>query len=98
MVALALDGGGIRGLVSITTLLFISRRLFGNERLADHVDWMAGTSTGSMLVLALTKGMTLTECFHQYIKVSNNHAFFIDIWLVVVGVAIENEVRIEDTL
>uniref|UniRef100_A0A914WPJ9 PNPLA domain-containing protein n=1 Tax=Plectus sambesii TaxID=2011161 RepID=A0A914WPJ9_9BILA len=68
LVALALDGGGIRGLVSITMLMFISRRLFGNERIVDHSDWLAGTSTGSMLALAITKGMSLTTCFHQYIK------------------------------
>ncbi|KAK0399203.1 hypothetical protein QR680_002937 [Steinernema hermaphroditum] len=66
LIALSLDGGGMRGLVSVVCLLFTSRRLFGDESLPSHVDWLVGTSTGSMLALALAKGFSLTETFFLY--------------------------------
>uniref|UniRef100_A0A0N5AWA2 PNPLA domain-containing protein n=1 Tax=Syphacia muris TaxID=451379 RepID=A0A0N5AWA2_9BILA len=66
MIALTLDGGGIRGLVSVVILLFASRRLFGNERLPNVFDWLIGTSTGSMLALTLAKGSSLTDAFFLY--------------------------------
>lgn len=66
LIALSLDGGGMRGLVSAVCLLFTSRRLFGDEYLPNIFDWIIGTSTGSMLGLTLAKGLTLTEVFFQY--------------------------------
>ncbi|MFH4977821.1 hypothetical protein AB6A40_004530 [Gnathostoma spinigerum] len=63
---LALDGGGMRGLVSVVCLLFISRRLFGNEYLPHLFDWIVGTSTGSLLGLSLAKGLSLTDVFFLY--------------------------------
>ncbi|KHN74520.1 85/88 kDa calcium-independent phospholipase A2 [Toxocara canis] len=66
LIALSLDGGGMRGLVSVVCLMFASRRLFGDEYLPNVVDWMIGTSTGSMLGLSLAKGLTLTEAFFLY--------------------------------
>ncbi|TMS39817.1 hypothetical protein L596_006290 [Steinernema carpocapsae] len=66
LVTMSLDGGGMRGLVSVVCLLFASRRLFGDESLPSHIDWLVGTSTGSMLALALAKGYSLTETFFLY--------------------------------
>ncbi|KAE9550927.1 hypothetical protein FO519_005863 [Halicephalobus sp. NKZ332] len=66
LIALSLDGGGMRGLVSVVCLLFVSRRLFGNESLPDKVDWFVGSSTGSLLALAVVKGYSLTEAFFLY--------------------------------
>jgi hypothetical protein len=44
---LSLDGGGMRGLVSIVCLMFASRRLYGDESLVSRqVDWLVGCSTG----------------------------------------------------
>ncbi|CAJ0932692.1 unnamed protein product, partial [Mesorhabditis belari] len=63
---LCLDGGGMRGLVSVVCLLFSSRRLLGDESLPDYFDWLIGTSTGSMLALSLSQGKSLKECFFQY--------------------------------
>ncbi|VDK17651.1 unnamed protein product [Anisakis simplex] len=71
MIALSLDGGGVRGLVSLVCLLFTSRRVFGDEYLPNLVDWIIGTSAGSMLGLLLAKGVTLTEAFFLYWDMKN---------------------------
>uniref|UniRef100_A0A1I8A984 PNPLA domain-containing protein n=1 Tax=Steinernema glaseri TaxID=37863 RepID=A0A1I8A984_9BILA len=65
-VTLSLDGGGMRGLVSVMCMMFASRRLFGDESLPTYMDWFVGTSTGSMLALALAKGYSLRETFFLY--------------------------------
>jgi patatin-like phospholipase/acyl hydrolase len=59
------------GLVTVTTLLFTSRRIFGDESLPKMIDWTIGCSTGSMLGLALAKGNTLTDCFFLYWEMKN---------------------------
>ncbi|GMT23116.1 hypothetical protein PFISCL1PPCAC_14413 [Pristionchus fissidentatus] len=66
LLPMCLDGGGMRGLVSVVCLLFASRRLFGDESLPNYFDWLVGTSTGSMLSLAMTKGSSLKDCFFLY--------------------------------
>ena len=71
LIALSLDGGGMRGLVSVVCLLFASRRLFGDESLPDKVDWFVGSSTGSLLALAIVKGYNLTEAFFLYWEMKN---------------------------
>ncbi len=48
---LSLDGGGIRGIISATILAGLEERLDGP--LADHVDLVAGSSTGGILALGL---------------------------------------------
>jgi patatin-like phospholipase/acyl hydrolase len=55
---LSLDGGGIRGLITIILL----QRLNQETSLAgwlDQVDLVAGTSTGGLLALAIAKGVDL---------------------------------------
>jgi patatin-like phospholipase/acyl hydrolase len=49
---LALDGGGIRGIIPATVLNEIDRRC--NRRIGEIFDLIAGTSTGGILALALT--------------------------------------------
>ena len=50
---LALDGGGIRGLITVEVLAEIERQLRGDRgdafRLADEFDYIAGTSTGAII-------------------------------------------------
>lgn len=49
---LALDGGGIRGVISATVLAEIETRT--GKRIAEMFDLIAGTSTGGILALGLT--------------------------------------------
>lgn len=49
---LALDGGGIRGVIPATVLAEIERRT--GQRTAEMFDLIAGTSTGGILALGLT--------------------------------------------
>jgi patatin-like phospholipase/acyl hydrolase len=50
---LALDGGGIRGVIPATVLAEIEQRT--GKRIAELFDLIAGTSTGGILALGLTK-------------------------------------------
>lgn len=55
---LAIDGGGIRGLIPGTILAFLEARLQEldgpDARLADYFDCIAGTSTGGLITAMLT--------------------------------------------
>ena len=53
MKVLAIDGGGIRGLIPALVLAEIESRT--GRRIADLVDMIAGTSTGGILACALGK-------------------------------------------
>lgn len=54
---LSLDGGGIRGLVSIEILAAIEQAV--GMRLCDYFDYVAGTSTGAILATCIAKGMSV---------------------------------------
>lgn len=64
---LALDGGGIRGLITIETLAALEQMLRtelgrGPEfRLSDYFDYVAGTSTGAILATCISLGMSVSE-------------------------------------
>jgi patatin-like phospholipase/acyl hydrolase len=58
MKVLAIDGGGIRGLIPALVLAEIESRT--GRRIADMVDLIAGTSTGGILACALAKPDPLT--------------------------------------
>lgn len=64
---LALDGGGIRGVISIEVLAAIEsllkRRLNRDSDfvLADYFDYIAGTSTGGIIATCLAWGMKVSE-------------------------------------
>ena len=68
---LALDGGGIRGALSLGFLARIERLLrdrYGNPdlRLRDYFDLIGGTSTGSIIAAALAVGMEVAELQEVY--------------------------------
>ncbi|NEP17171.1 MAG: patatin, partial [Leptolyngbya sp. SIO4C1] len=50
---LAIDGGGIRGIIPAVVLIEIEKRT--GSRIADLFDLIAGTSTGGILSLGLVK-------------------------------------------
>jgi uncharacterized protein len=65
---LAIDGGGIRGLIPALVLAEIERRT--ETRIADLVDLVAGTSTGAILACALTRPdpMPASEVADLYVQ------------------------------
>ena len=52
---LALDGGGIRGVLTLSILKAIETQL-GVARLSDYFDYIAGTSTGAIIATGLAIG------------------------------------------
>uniref|UniRef100_F1KTP9 phospholipase A2 n=1 Tax=Ascaris suum TaxID=6253 RepID=F1KTP9_ASCSU len=64
--ALALDGGGIRGLATIQILLALQKYL--EAPVFHYFDWVAGTSTGSLITTALASGFDLRHCLQFYLR------------------------------
>ena len=70
---LSLDGGGIRGLISIEILAKIEQELRDREKnqnlvLADYFDFVAGTSTGALIAAAICIGMSIDEIRKFYVE------------------------------
>lgn len=69
---LCCDGGGVRGLVEVVLLHELERHmrlLYGSEytALVDYFDWVAGTSTGSLVLASLVyKKMSIAELKKSY--------------------------------
>jgi hypothetical protein len=66
---LAIDGGGIRGVMALEILLEIERILSRGRkefRLADYFDYISGTSTGGIIAAGLALGMSVTEILRFY--------------------------------
>ena len=67
---LALDGGGIRGALSIEILRSLETKLRGRYRgdlvLADYFDYIGGTSTGAIIAAALAEGKPVSEVARKY--------------------------------
>jgi uncharacterized protein len=69
---LALDGGGIRGVLSLEVLAAIEQMLRSELNagdtfvLADYFDYVAGTSTGAIIAAGLAIGMSVGELRKLY--------------------------------
>lgn len=66
---LALDGGGIRGIITLEILARMEEVLgAGNDSfvLADYFDYIAGTSTGAIIAAALSLGHRVQEIQNLY--------------------------------
>jgi predicted acylesterase/phospholipase RssA len=82
---LALDGGGLKGIVTLGFLQDVENTLRKRHkagadfRLAHYFDLIAGTSTGAIIAAALAKGMTVDEVTEYYLtmgeKVFNRNWF-----------------------
>jgi len=57
---LSLDGGGVRAVGILATLSRIQKRL-GGVPIIEMFDYVIGTSAGSIVALALTKGMSVED-------------------------------------
>jgi predicted acylesterase/phospholipase RssA len=71
---LALDGGGLRGILTLGILDKLERELrqrHGNDasfRLSDYFDLIAGTSTGAIIAATLALGWTIEEIKDKYFQ------------------------------
>lgn len=77
---LAVDGGGIRGVLSLQILAEIESVLIAKSgrsdyRLADYFDYVAGTSTGGIIATGISVGMSVREIMDFYL---NNGAAMFD--------------------
>ena len=71
---LTLDGGGIRGMMSVEVLAEIENQLrqklgCGDDFvLADYFDFVAGTSTGAIIAACISIGMKVSDIRTFYIS------------------------------
>jgi patatin-like phospholipase/acyl hydrolase len=71
---LALDGGGIRGLITLGILENLERVIKDGTgagadfRLGEWFDYIGGTSTGAILAAGLARGMTVAELIDFYVS------------------------------
>jgi uncharacterized protein len=77
---LALDGGGIRGLISVEILAAIEALLQQRLKrgddfvLADYFDYIAGTSTGGIIATCLAWGMRVSQV-REFYQANGNTMF-----------------------
>ena len=71
---LALDGGGIRGVLTLQVLIRMEDMLAEksgqgeNFRLCNYFDYIGGTSTGAIIAAGLARGMSARELSDFYMK------------------------------
>src|SRR5437763_1267492 len=66
-VALAIDGGGIKGLIVSTALMAMEQELGGTPLIQNpKIKILAGTSTGSVIAAAIAIGMSAEEIATLY--------------------------------
>ncbi|MEY8879024.1 MAG: patatin-like phospholipase family protein, partial [Leptothrix sp. (in: b-proteobacteria)] len=73
---LALDGGGLRGMLTVGLLRKLEQTLrqrFDDPgmRLCDYFDLIGGTSTGAIIAAGLSLGMTVDDVEAQYRKLGH---------------------------
>ncbi len=72
---LALDGGGIRGMLTLSyldTIERVLRKRHDNDHLvlSDYFDLIGGTSTGAIIAAGLAKGYSVSELQKLYRKLA----------------------------
>lgn len=83
---LALDGGGILGIITLEILKEIESqfaeqtKLGSSFRLGDYFDYIAGTSTGAIIATGLAVGMSVDELTEFYLR--SGDKMFTKQWLL----------------
>lgn len=79
---LALDGGGIRGLLTLGILEHIEKLILERtkQKLCEYFDYIAGTSTGAIIAAGLARGMTTADLINFY--TSCGKQMFESSWLI----------------
>lgn len=75
---LCLDGGGVRGILTLKLLQRITKK---HPDFLDHVDFICGTSAGGILALLLAAGYDVDECVDIY-SFAIPYIFSYDAWRV----------------
>lgn len=70
---LALDGGGVKGILMLGMLEVLEAELQKRARsaqfvLSDYFDLIGGTSTGAIVATALALGMPVSDIIHMYLE------------------------------
>ena len=65
---LAIDGGGIRGIFPAAVLAGLEKRCLGGASVAGYFDLIAGTSTGGIIALGLSAGLTGADLLKLYVE------------------------------
>lgn len=65
---LSIDGGGIRGILPATILAEFERIHLNGESAGHYFDLIAGTSTGGIIALGLSIGMTASDILKVYVE------------------------------
>jgi patatin-like phospholipase/acyl hydrolase len=65
---LAIDGGGICGILPASILAEVERRYLSGASVAPYFDLIAGTSTGGIIALALAHGVPASAIRDIYVK------------------------------
>jgi predicted acylesterase/phospholipase RssA len=74
---LALDGGGIRGVITLEVLGAMKNMLrsaLGRDEsfaLGDYFDYIAGTSTGTVIGAGLARGIPVSELRERYLSMGS---------------------------
>lgn len=63
---LAIDGGGIRGILPASVLSEFEHRHCGGRGIGEYFDMIAGTSTGGIIALALAMGVPASRVLDLY--------------------------------
>ncbi|MFA6209661.1 MAG: patatin-like phospholipase family protein [Candidatus Obscuribacterales bacterium] len=75
---LALDGGGMRGVITLEILLALEQKLAAQSGrgeefcLAEFFDYIGGTSTGAIIATGLARGMKVAELQDFYFRCGEN--------------------------
>jgi patatin-like phospholipase/acyl hydrolase len=75
---LSFDGGGMRGIFSLCMLQYICEKIYGNadksgtSLLMSNFDIICGTSTGSIIAVALSTGKSINEIKKTYYKLGED--------------------------